>query len=207
LGYFQGFCGQIERYLGELFSPRNILFRPRPEMERDPSFKQLIPYLIFRHCDAGGRQWVFQYTRGTGQGEGRLHSKRSVGIGGHISEEDHGLFSSDRGGYQEGMRRELMEEAGIDAGNGPAVAAINDDSTEVGCVHFGVVHVVRVSGENVAGGRSGIVGPEFIPMADAVKDPSGYESWSRFCLEHLDLLLSKAGSSDAPFPGGRRAGV
>ena len=101
------------------------------------------------------------------------------------------------------MRRELMEEAGIDAGNGPAVAVINDDSTEVGCVHFGVVHVVRVSGESVAGRRSGIVGPEFIPMAEAAKDPSGYESWSRFCLEHLDLLLSKAGALGAPFPGGR----
>jgi len=83
------------------------------------------------------------------------------------------------------------------------VAAINDDSTEVGCVHFGVVHVVRVPGENIAGRRSGIAGPEFIPMADAVKDPSGYESWSRFCLEHLDLLLSKAGAANAPFPGGR----
>ena len=61
----------------------------------------------------------------------------------------------------------------------------------LGYVHFGVVHVVRVPDENVAGRCSGIVGPEFIPMADAVKDPSGYESWSRFCLEHLDMLLSK----------------
>src|ERR1035441_9259632 len=101
------------------------------------------------------------------------------------------------------MRRELMEEAGIDAGHGPAVAAINDDSTEVGCVHFGVVHVVRVPGGTVAGQRSGIVGPEFIPMAEAVKEPAGYESWSRFCLEHLDLLLAKAATLETPFPGGR----
>jgi predicted NUDIX family phosphoesterase len=134
---------------------------------------------------------ILRYRRGRGGQESRLHGLFSVGIGGHISEEDHGLFSTDRG-YHEGMRRELMEEAGIDAGNGPAVAAINDDSTEVGCVHFGVVHIVRLPDESVAGGKSGIVNPEFIPMADALQNPAGYESWSRFCLEHLNTLLAKA---------------
>jgi len=99
---------------------------------------------------------------------------------GHISEEDHGLFSSGLG-YQEGMRRELMEEVAIDEVKETAVAVINDDSTDVGYVHFGVVHVLHVANENVAGRRSGIVAPEFIPIVAAVKDPSGYESWSRFC--------------------------
>src|SRR5207249_3449314 len=46
----------------------------------------------------------------------------------------------------------------------------------------------------------GIVGPEFIPFAEAVKDSSGYESWSRFCLEHLDALLSKAAASGVAVP-------
>jgi len=59
------------------------------------------------------------------------------------------------------------------------------------------MHVTR---ETVAGGRSGIAGPEFIPITEAVKDPSGYESWSRFCLEHLDLLLSKAAASGLRVP-------
>jgi len=120
-------------------------------------------------------------------------------LGGHISEEDHGLFSNNRG-YQEGMRRELMEEVAIDEVKEAAVAVINDDSTEVGYVHFGVVHVMRVANENVAGRRSGVVGPEFIPIVDASKDPSGYESWSRFCLEHLDLLLSKAAAPGVTVP-------
>jgi hypothetical protein len=51
---------------------------------------------------------------------------------------------------------------------------------------------MHVASENIAGRRSGIVGPEFIPIADALNDPSSYESWSRFCLEHLPVLLSKA---------------
>jgi predicted NUDIX family phosphoesterase len=78
-----------------------------------------------------------------------------------------------------------------------AVAVINDDSTDVGYVHFGVVHVMRVANENVAGRRSGIASPEFISIADAVKDAANYESWSRFCLENLDVLLAKAGGNTA----------
>ena len=46
-------------------------------------------------------------------------------IGGHISEEDSGLFS--RGpGYHEGMRRELMGEVAIEGVKEAAVAVIND---------------------------------------------------------------------------------
>ena len=74
------------------------------------------------------------------------------------------------------MRRELREEVAIDEGKEATVAVINDDSTEVGCVHFGVVHLMHVANETIVGRRSGIVSPEFIPMTEAVKDPSGYES-------------------------------
>jgi predicted NUDIX family phosphoesterase len=189
LGLFQGLSLEVNKYLPILASASHLQYLNRSEAEHDKRYKQLIPYVLLICNDK-----ILRYERGRGGQETRLHGLYSVGIGGHISEEDHGLFSKDRG-YQEGMRRELMEEAAIDAGNEPAVAAINDDSTEVGYVHFGVVHVVRVADENVAGGRSGILGPEFIPIVDAVKDPSGYESWSRFCLENLTALLSKAAVS------------
>lgn len=57
------------------------------------------------------------------------------------------------------------------------------------------IEIVHVADETVAGRRSGIVGPEFISMGEAVKNPSAYESWSRFWLENLDALLSKAAAS------------
>jgi predicted NUDIX family phosphoesterase len=123
----------------------------------------------------------------------------SVGIGGHISEEDHDLFSNDRG-YLDGMRRELMEEVAIDEVKDAAVAVINDDTTDVGYVHLGIVHVVHVASEAIAGRRSGIVAPEFIPIDEAVKDASSYESWSRFCLERLDMLLAKAAALGITVP-------
>ena len=62
------------------------------------------------------------------------------------------------------------------------------------------MHITHVANETIASRRSGIAGPEFIPIGEAVKDPSGYESWSRFCLEHLDLLLSKAAASGVTVP-------
>src|SRR5437867_5894835 len=114
LGHFQGFSLEVDRYLAELLDPRNTVYRPRHEVEEDPGFKQLIPYVIFRHEDAAGRELVFQYTRGKGQGEGRLHSKRSIGIGGHISADD-AQGDESRNPYEEGLRRELAEEVHIGA--------------------------------------------------------------------------------------------
>ncbi|HTD67599.1 MAG TPA: phosphoesterase [Candidatus Limnocylindria bacterium] len=194
LGVFQGLSLEIEKYLPVVTSSSQILYLNRSDAEQDKRYKQLIPYVLILCHDR-----ILRYRRGKGGQETRLHGLYSVGVGGHISEEDHGLFSN-RLGYHEGMRRELMEEVAIDEMNDAAVAVINDDSTEVGFVHFGVVHVMHVASEEIVGRRSGIVAPEFIPIAEAVKDLSGYESWSRFCLEHLDSLLSKAAALGVTVP-------
>ena len=194
LGVFQGLSLEVEKYLPVLTSTSKLVYLNRSDAEQDPRYKQLIPYVLLICKDR-----ILRYRRGRGGQETRLHGLHSVGIGGHISEEDHGLFSS-HVGYQEGMRRELLEEVAVDEAKEAAVAVINDDSTEVGFVHFGVVHVMHVAHENVAGRRSGILGPEFVPIVDAVKDLSGYESWSRFCLEHLNVLLSKAAASGVAVP-------
>ncbi len=170
LGVFQGLSPEIEKYLPVVTSSSHILYLNRSDAERDNRYKQLIPYVLVICHDK-----VLRYRRGRGGQETRLHGLYSVGIGGHISEEDHGLFS-----------------------------VINDDSTEVGQVHFGVVHLIHVTDQNIVGRRSGIVAPEFIPIVEAVKNASGYESWSRFCLEHLDLLLSKAAASGVGVPERRK---
>ncbi len=190
LGVFHGLSLETGKYLPVLTSSSNILYLNRSDAEKDKRYKQLIPYVLVI-CN----NKILRYRRGRGGQETRLHGLYSVGIGGHISEEDNQLFSKSIGGYEEGMRRELKEEVDIDEVKETLVAVINDDSTEVGYVHFGVVHIMHVTNENVAGRRNGIVAPEFVPMVEAVKEPSVYESWSRFCVEHLDLLLSKAVTS------------
>ena len=186
LGVFQGISLEVQKYLPVLIARQNLVYRNRSEAEQDRRYKQLIPYVLLI-CNGK----ILRYRRGKGGQETRLHGLYSVGIGGHISDEDHGLFSSGIG-YEEGMRRELREEVAVEQVNAPSVALINDDRTEVGYVHFGVVHLMQVSDESVAGRRSGIVAPEFVPFAEALKDTTVYESWSRFCLEHLDGLSAKA---------------
>jgi len=194
LGVFQGLSLDVEKYLPAVTSTSRLVYRNRSEAEHDKRYKQLIPYVLLICKDR-----ILRYRRGRGGQETRLHGLYSVGVGGHISEEDYGLFSTGPG-YHDGMRRELMEEVAVEEVNESAVAVINDDSTEVGYVHFGVVHLMHLANETIAGRRSGIAGPEFIPIVEAVKDPSGYESWSRFCLEHLELLLSKAQLQATPLP-------
>jgi predicted NUDIX family phosphoesterase len=182
LGYFQGFMAGVTGYLDSLLSPRHTSYRPREEMEADPSFKQLIPYVVFCHTRSSGQPWVFRYTRGTGQGEQRLHRKQSVGIGGHISSDDaHGNEP-----YEEGMRRELDEEVSIRTRyTDRCVGLINDDETEVGKVHLGVVHVFDVETPDVLPRETEIIDAGFRPVAELLADLEGFESWSRICLQSL----------------------
>jgi predicted NUDIX family phosphoesterase len=186
LGVFQGLNLDVEKYLPVVTSSSQLVYLNRSDAEQDKRYKQLIPYVLLI-CDGK----ILRYRRGKGGQETRLHGLYSVGIGGHISDQDSGLFSKDLG-YREGMQREILEEVAVEEVNEAAVAVINDDSTEVGYVHFGVVHIMHVADESVIGRRSGILGPEFISIPEALKNPSGYESWSRLCLENLDSLLSKA---------------
>ena len=185
LGYFQGFTADVDLYFDALLTAEAVSYRPRGEMEVDPSFKQLIPYVIFRHINQDGQVRVFQYTRGTGQGEARLHRKRSIGIGGHICLDD--ATQGHQGAtYVEGMQRELAEEVEVCCGyQESCVGLINDDETEVGRVHLGVVHLFDVETPDVRPRESEIVDAGFQAVGDLLRDIPSFESWSQFCLQAL----------------------
>jgi predicted NUDIX family phosphoesterase len=187
LGHFQGFCGDTERYLNGLLNPAHTSYRPRSAMEQDPTFKQLIPYVIFRFRDNAGQTFLFQYTRGKGQGESRLHAKRSIGVGGHISVDDAASSSSNApSAYEEGMRRELEEEVVIDtAYRGQMIGLINDDETEVGRVHLGVVHLLDVEQPAVQPRETEIIDAGFRPLDELLADINRFETWSQICLKAL----------------------
>ncbi|MFP6620128.1 MAG: phosphoesterase [Pirellulaceae bacterium] len=185
VGYFQGFTGQVDGYLERVLDPTQISYRPRSEMEEDPSFKQFIPYVLFRFTDEAGDLHLFQYTRGKGQGEKRLHSKRSVGIGGHISSVDADVGAASDP-YQEGMRRELEEEVVINTPyQSQCVGMINDDLTEVGKVHLGVVHIFDVERPDVQSREDEIMDAGFRPVTDLMSQLDQFESWSEICLRAL----------------------
>lgn len=196
LGYFQGFSRDINRYWPQLVTGDHVEYRARGEMEEDPSFKQLIPYALFRWTDAIGTVHLFEYQRGSGQGERRLHAKRSVGVGGHISSVDAEAVTSlgkanllaerDDHIYREGMRRELDEEVIIDTPyTETVVGLINDDETPVGRVHLGMVHLCDVEQPNVRPREADILEARFTPVADILARLDQFETWSSIAVRAL----------------------
>lgn len=178
LGYFQGFCTDVEPYLKTLLDPAYISFRPRDKMENDPSFKQLIPYCLFRHAGE-----LFHYKRGKAQGEGRLHSKRSIGVGGHISTQDQNESVSI---YLEAMHREIDEEVYLETTyRDTCVGLLNDDTSEVGRVHLGIVHIFDLDAPKVRPREESMLETGFASTADLLRDVDQFETWSQLCLTHL----------------------
>lgn len=82
----------------------------RKDAERRYDVKQIISYaLIFRD----GK--VLTYRRGVfNTAADEIQGMRSIGFGGHVSDEDHTLFDISRHGILENARRELQEELVFD---------------------------------------------------------------------------------------------
>jgi len=183
LGRFQGFSGEADRYLAALLAPGLARFLPRSEVEDDPSYKQIIPYVIFRAGDA-----VFTYARGHSGGESRLRRLRSLGVGGHVAEAD----ADGRGtleAYEQALRRELDEEVDVRSpGAIRRVGLINDDASPVGRVHLGVVHLFDLDRPEVAPREDALADPEFVDVAGLAARRDEFETWSRFC---IDALLAR----------------
>ena len=186
IGYIQGFTDDVEKYLDRLLDAKNTSYRPRPDMEEDPSFKQLIPYVIFRHTDEDGTVRILHYARGSGGGESRLHAKLSIGIGGHISSTD--ADTSTAHPYQSGMQRELAEEIQIDtAYTMSLVGLINDDDTEVGKVHLGIVHLCDVESMAIQSNEIEIEDTSFLTLSELESNLDRFETWSQICIRALFL--------------------
>jgi predicted NUDIX family phosphoesterase len=137
IGAFQGISFEVNKYLDLILNPKNHTFLKRKDAETDPAYKQLIPYALL-HCGSD----VFVYRRGKLLAEKRLLGNYSLGIGGHISVTDPGLFGSS---YEDGLKREINEEVIIESPyTQRIVALLNDNSNEVGKVHFGIVHALTL---------------------------------------------------------------
>lgn len=195
-GPFQGLLPGGEDYLQFIFDARNSRYIPRSSAETDPSWKQIIPYVVLRF-----EQQVFVYRRGRRSTESRLVDLHSLGLGGHINPADESIFAqAGFPAYQAAMRREVEEEVAMPAGNllsDRMVGVINDDSVEVGRVHFGIVHLWELRTVEVSSRESKIAAPRFVPVEQLRRaaDAPVLESWSNLCLEHWDELIVQSACS------------
>ncbi|HEX8679789.1 MAG TPA: hypothetical protein VF683_07505 [Chthoniobacterales bacterium] len=186
LGSFHGLNFEPQRYLGALLSRGNNFFLPRSQAENDPTHKQIIPYVIVAHAGK-----VLHYVRGKKAGEQRLVAKGSIGIGGHMNDTDESLFAFDENAYRAGVAREVIEEITIGSSfDGRIVALLNDDTTEVGRVHLGIVHVFQLAEPKVEKREAMITNLSFLSREELVARRDTLETWSQLCVDSLDRLLA-----------------
>ena len=148
-------------------------FRPRSELEIDPGWKQIVPYLVLYD---GPRIFLMQRTRAGG--DARLHDRWSIGIGGHVASGD--------GDPIDGLRREWREE--IEAAFLPEcrlVGLLNDDETAVGAVHLGLIYEADAAGRPVAIRETHKLRGAFASLDEVEAHRDDLESWSAFALDDI----------------------
>ncbi len=173
---------------------RKGFFAEREVAEQRPAWKQLIPYCIVTRSDE-----VFCVQRTRQQSEGRLHGLWSIGLGGHINPVD----GDERGIVHTALERELAEELHILGTGNPLpqfLGLLNDDTTDVGRVHTGLVYRLDVpAGTQVRireiakmhghfrglfpRGVSASRTPARVVETPSLWQDSAFESWSTIMLE------------------------
>lgn len=180
IGRFQGISIDIINYIEEI--EKESFFLHRDQAEEDPTYKQLIPYAILKSSDM-----FFSYKRGALLSEKRLLGNYSIGIGGHISTQDPNLFTST---FDEGLRRELYEELIIQTNfDFKLVGCINDDSNDVGKVHFGLIYLIELESQSITCREKSINETKFLSLDKLEENIDSYENWSKICIKGLEQLL------------------
>ena len=183
---FNGLAFDVDRYLRKIFVQGIPCFIPRSQAEVDPSYKQIIPYVIMT-CD--GR--YLSYVRGRRAGEARLVGNRSIGIGGHINPRDDMPLFNDNfyEAYLTAVEREVAEEVSVETSHTDRVVALlNDESNEVGRVHLGIVHYWLLDAPKVAKREQMITQMAFMTPAELQQVRDTMETWSRLCLSQLNQM-------------------
>lgn len=204
-GRWHGFNSRVA-VLTALFdnSTTSFQFIRRDLCEQDTSYKQVIPYSIIQY---GRKEYdndilIFSYTRGQSGGEDRLKKLKSIGIGGHVDQSVERYKNSIINKYKRfenhshlielgytrwEAQREIEEEISYKSRNPilHLLGSINDDSNDVGRVHFGVVYQLFVTTPYVAAKEAAIGDPEMLRLGDLERRIEEYEPWSQMVIRHL----------------------
>jgi len=185
IGAFQGVTTDLGAYIPRILEARHTLFVSRSKAETDPSFKQIIPYVLIKKGKT-----LLHYVRGKASGEKRLVAMGSIGIGGHINHTDQSLFAAGLEFYDDAVQRELHEELLMDGHfHTEIVALLNDDSTPVGQVHLGVIHLCELTEENVSKGEPCITDLRFLTLPELLERRPHMETWAQLCLDFIAARL------------------
>jgi predicted NUDIX family phosphoesterase len=175
-GAWHGFVADgLDRYRAVI--REKSFFMPRAEVEEDPSYQQVIPYIVFRHRD---RYLLTRRLRAST--EKRLRQQYSLGVGGHINPGD--LDNGDP--VMDGLRREFQEEVEY-AGEVEAtlLGLINDDSSPVSRVHLALAFLVEGSSPQIAIRETDKLAGELLTLEEMRIYYLEMESWSQIVYDRL----------------------
>ena len=151
------------------------VFRPRNILEEDSSYKQIIPYAVICYGNE-----VYMFRRLNKQTEARLHNKCSLGVGGHMNPYGDKI---DIDYLHHELEREMHEEVKLGEGceivDMKPVGFINDDLSEVGKVHLGVLYHITVSNNHIEINETEKMTGEWVAISDLTKYYSNMETWSQ----------------------------
>ena len=173
-----GWLGVRDDNLGgfEELVAREGRFRPRPEMEVDRGWKQVIPYLVLRD---GARYFLMRRTKAGA--DARLHDRYSIGVGGHLNPGDGDLAG--------GLRREWREEVRADfEPEFQLIGLLNNDPNEVGSVHIGAVYRADAAGRSVEIRETEKLVGQFATRSEVAAVVDRMETWSALVFEHLERV-------------------
>jgi predicted NUDIX family phosphoesterase len=150
-------------------------YRPRDEAEGDPTWKQVIPYLLLRDGER-----LFLMRRTSAGGDARLHERWSIGVGGHLGPADRSV--------DEGLQREFGEELVADWQPEPRpLGLLNDDRTPVGQVHLGIVFEADAAGRPVAVRETHKLSGRFVETDEVLAGFEHLETWSQLLFDFVRL--------------------
>ncbi len=159
-------------------------FKAREVIENNPDFKQIIPYIVIQTKDL---KHIAVYKRKGS--EERLHDLWSIGIGGHINPIDANKNpDSIKDIVIAGIQRELDEELEkIGVGDKPVFAGvINEEATDVGSVHIGVVFMILTNNKNDYIGGDELVDFQWVETKKV--STLNLELWSKLAIELIDII-------------------
>lgn len=158
------------------------VFVPRGPAETDPELKQLVVYAVVTHMGK-----ILRYRRGKPGAELRLHAKHSIGVGGHINPEDWDPGLAGEHAFRKALHRELEEELKVTGAHGihaEFLGLVNEDATEVGQVHLGLVYLIELDTIEGLAFEDALVEPEWLDESDMLACDT-FELWSGLVRNHL----------------------
>ncbi len=162
---------------------REGFFVPRQQAEHCDDLKQIILYLVLRY---GQSLFVYQRVRATT--ETRLMNLYSIGLGGHINP----VSNRRRGGLLGlNLQRELTEEVQFQGHfSYHLIGTVNDDQSEVGKYHLGLVYLVASATPEVRVRETEKLAGGLLPAAETAAYEPHMESWSALILPDVLRILA-----------------